>query len=210
MNGVLLIGIAGPSAGGKTSVTEKIYDKFSATNHVTVISYDDYYKDQTKLTMEERIKTNYDHPNAFDTDLLVKHLNMLKNFKSIEKPVYDFVAHNRSSNIEKIENSSIVIIEGLFTLLDNDIRKLLDIKLYVEEDPDICFIRRLQRDMNERGRSLDAVINQYTKFVKPMQEQFIEPTRKYADLILLHGGKNIVAIDMVGHMINNYIEKGSL
>lgn len=208
MNNVLLIGIAGPSAGGKTTVTEKIYDKFSTTNHVTVISYDDYYKDQTNMTMEERVLTNYDHPNAFDTDLLIEHLQTLKSGNTIDKPIYDFVEHNRSVECETIESSRIIIVEGLFTLLDKDIRELLDIKLFVEEDPDVCFIRRLKRDMAERGRTVDSVMKQYMDFVKPMQEQFIEPTRKYADVILLHGGKNIVAVDMVSNMIESYIQKG--
>lgn len=204
--GILFIGIAGPSAGGKTSVMENITKNFKE-EHITVISYDDYYKDQSHLTMQERYKTNYDHPSAFDTDLLLNDLTKLKKGEAIDKPVYDFVEHNRSNKRECVNPSSIIIIEGLFVLLDLEIRSLLDIKVYVEADADECFIRRLQRDKKERGRSTQSVIDQYLTTVKPMQERFIEPTRKYADVVVLHGGKNRVAVEMVSHLIENHIKK---
>lgn len=201
---ILFIGIAGPSAGGKTSVTANITNNFKDED-ITVINYDDYYKDQSNLTMEERYQTNYDHPNAFDTELLIKDLQSLKQGLSIEKPLYDFVTHNRSNQTEVVQPSHIIILEGLFALLDEEIRSLLDIKVYVEADADECFIRRLLRDRNERGRSTLSVVNQYLETVKPMQERFIEPTRKYADVVVLHGGKNVVAVEMVSKLIENHI-----
>ncbi len=201
----LIIGIAGPSAGGKTTVTQKILENFH-DSQITVISYDDYYKDQSHLSMEERYQTNYDHPNAFDTNLLLSDLTDLKNHKGIEKPIYDFVEHNRSEKTERIEPGNIIIVEGLFTLLESDLRDILDIKVYVTADPDECFIRRLLRDTTERGRTQESVINQYLETVKPMQEKFISPTKKHADVIVLRGGENKVAIEMVTHMINNYIK----
>ncbi len=204
---VLLIGIAGPSAGGKTTVTNKIISNFDPSE-VTVITYDDYYKDQSHLPLEERKKTNFDHPNAFDTDLLIEHLRSLINGEKIEKPIYDFKVNNRSDETEVVKPSKIIILEGLFTLLEPSIRELLDIKVYVEADPDECFIRRLIRDKNERGRTTESVINQYIETVKPMYERFIEPTRKFADVIILRGGENAVAIEMVSQIINSRIDKG--
>ncbi len=202
----LIIGIAGPSAGGKTTVTNKILEQFPEDT-ITVIKYDDYYKDQSELTMEERVKTNYDHPNAFDTDLLIADLMRLKSGVAIEKPVYDFVEHNRSEQTERIEPGNIIIVEGLFTLLESRIRELLDIKVYVTADSDECFIRRLKRDTVERGRTTESIINQYLNTVKPMKEKFIDPTRKFADVIVLRGGENHVAVQMVTHMISDHISK---
>lgn len=204
---VLLIGIAGPSAGGKTTVTNKITDNFK-DSEVTVITYDDYYKDQSHLPLEDRKKTNFDHPNAFDTDLLITHLKQLISGEKIEKPIYDFKVNNRSDETEVVKPSKILILEGLFTLLDQEIRELLDIKVYVEADPDECFIRRLVRDKRERGRTTDSVIQQYIKTVKPMYERFIEPTRKFADVIVLRGGENEVAIEMVSQIIKSRLDKG--
>lgn len=201
----LIIGIAGPSAGGKTTVTRKICERFSDEN-ITVISYDDYYREKKSFGESDRSKINYDHPNAFDTELLLKHLMQLKNNEPIKKPIYDFTVSDRSSEYELIEPTEIIIVEGLFTLLDKELLKLLDIKLYVETDSDECFIRRLVRDMNERERSLDSVINQYLSTVKPMYRQFIEPTRKYADIIIPRGGDNDVAIDLIQIKINSYIK----
>lgn len=201
----LIIGVAGPSAGGKTTVTNMILENFSE-DAISVIKYDDYYKDQSDLSMEERVKTNYDHPNAFDTDLLLKDLKTLREGKSINKPVYDFVEHNRSDRTEVIEPGNIIIVEGLFTLLEEEIRDLLDIKVFVTADSDECFIRRLIRDTTERGRTYDSIINQYLTTVKPMKEKFIDPTKKFADIIIPRGSENLVAVEMVTHMINNHIK----
>lgn len=204
---VLLIGIAGPSAGGKTTVTNLIRKEFSQ-DIVTVIAYDDYYKEQSSISLEERYLINYDHPNAFDSELLIKHIKMLKNGQVINKPKYDFVEHNRCKEFEQIKATKIIIIEGLFTLLEKEMLELIDIKVYVEADADECFIRRLKRDIKERGRTPEMVMDQYLKTVKPMQERFITPTRKNADVIVLRGGENKVAIEMVTHLINNHLQKG--
>ena len=204
---VLLIGIAGPSAGGKTTVTNLIRKEFD-DDIITVIAYDDYYKDQSTIELEERYKINYDHPNAFDTKLLVKHLKKLKNVETINKPKYNFVEHNRETETETIIPTKIIIVEGLFTLLEKELLDLINIKVYVEADQDECFIRRLKRDISERGRTLEMVMEQYLNTVKPMQERFITPTRKNADVIVLRGGENIVAIEMVTHLINNHLTKG--
>ncbi len=201
MNNCLIIGIAGPSAGGKTTVTKKIKEKFG--NEVIIIKYDDYYHDQAHLTPEERRKINYDHPNAFDTDLLIEHLKVLMSGKEVNIPIYDYTIDTRSNETKTVKPKSIIIIEGLFTLLEEEIRNLLDIKIYVETDLDICFIRRLKRDIKERKRTLESVIDQYVTTVKPMHEQFINPTRKYADFVVLNGGKNPIVIDMINNMISS-------
>lgn len=201
----MVIGIAGPSAGGKTSVTELIKEEIGK-NNVVVLKYDDYYKAQDHLTFEERVKVNYDHPNAFDTDLLIQDLVALREGQNIEKPTYDFKNHTRSKKTELILAKSVIIVEGIFTLLEEDLRRLLDVKVYVYEDNDICLIRRLKRDTGERGRSIDSVIEQYTTTVKPMQEQFIEPTRKFADVIILRGKKNDVAIKMISDNIKKFLK----
>ncbi len=202
MKDYLIIGIAGPSAGGKTTVTEKIKETFG--DDVVIIKYDNYYNDQTHLSFEERIKVNYDHPNAFDTELLLEHLQLLISGQTVKIPTYDFSSYNRSDIVNEVKPKKIIIIEGLFTLLEESIRNLLDIKIYVETDLDICFIRRLKRDIDERGRTLDSVISQYTEAVKPMHEKFINPTRKYADIVVLNGGKNPVVNNMINSMITNH------
>ncbi len=192
----LIIGIAGPSAGGKTSLTNKINTNLT-TSDVIIIKYDDYYKDQSHISFEKRLETNYDHPSSFDTELLINDLKSLKKGNSIEKPLYDFKEHNRKKETEIVKPKKVIILEGLFTLLDEELRDLLDIKLFVSEDSDICFIRRLLRDTKERGRTIESVIEQYTKTVKPMQERFVEPTKKYADLIVLRAKENDIAIKMI-------------
>ncbi len=204
MNKPLIIGIAGGTASGKSSVSKILYDAFSDQT-VTLLRQDDYYNDQSHLTMEERTKTNYDHPLSIDTDLLVKHLNKLIMGYAIEKPVYDYTLHTRSEQTEAVTPTSIIIVEGLFVLDDVKLRELLDIKLFVETDDDIRFIRRLIRDTTERGRTLESVILQYTESVKPMHEQFIEPTKRYADIIVPEGKTNTVAIDLLITKINSIL-----
>lgn len=204
MNKPLIIGVAGGTASGKTSVSTILYDAFSDRT-ITLLRQDDYYNDQSHMTLEERVKTNYDHPLSMDNELLVKHLKKLMLGYSIEKPVYDYTQHTRSELTEKIEPTKIIIVEGLFVLEDLQIRDLLDIKVFVEADDDIRFIRRLLRDTTERGRTIESVIAQYTESVKPMHQQFIEPTKKYADIIVPDGKTNTVAIDLLITKINSIL-----
>ena len=193
----IIIGIAGGSASGKTSIAKILSDAFDDQKSVVIIRQDDYYKDQSHLTMEERVLTNYDHPLAFDNDLLIQDLNQLLNRNSIKKPIYDFVHHTRSSQYEIIEACDVIILEGLFVLEDEKLRNLLDIKVFVDTDADIRFIRRLKRDVEKRGRTIQSVIDQYTVTVKPMHESFVEPSKKYAHVIIPEGSHNVVAIDLL-------------
>ncbi|WP_375178683.1 uridine kinase [Enterococcus rotai] len=192
----IVIGVTGGSGSGKTSVSRAIFNHFP--NHsIMMLEQDSYYKDQSHLSFEERLATNYDHPFAFDTDLLIEHLQQLINYQTIEKPVYDYVAHTRSSDIIIQEPKEVIILEGILILEDSRLRELMDIKLYVDTDDDIRIIRRIKRDMEERGRTLNSVIEQYLTVVKPMYHQFIEPTKRYADVIVPEGGENHVAIDLI-------------
>ncbi len=193
----IIIGIAGGSASGKTSIAKILSDAFDDQKSVVIIRQDDYYKDQSHLTMEERVLTNYDHPLAFDNDLLIQDLNQLLNRNSIKKPIYDFVHHTRSRQYEIIEACDVIILEGLFVLEDEKLRNLLDIKVFVDTDADIRFIRRLKRDVEKRGRTIQSVIDQYTATVKPMHESFVEPSKKYAHVIIPEGSHNVVAIDLL-------------
>lgn len=204
MNKPLIIGVAGGTASGKTSVSRTLYDTFSDRT-ITLLRQDDYYNDQSHMTIEERIKTNYDHPLSIDSDLLVKHLKQLMNGESVEKPTYDYANHTRSDVTETIAPTKIIIVEGLFVLEEVQIRELLDIKVFVESDDDIRFIRRLLRDTTERGRTIESVINQYIGSVKPMHEQFVEPTKKYADIIVPDGKTNTVALDLLITKINSIL-----
>lgn len=193
----VIIGITGGSGSGKTTIAHKIAEEFDDNDRITIITQDSYYKDNTDIPMEERMNINYDHPNAFDMPLLEKQLGMLLKRQAIEMPTYDFTAHTRSDETVHVEPADIIILEGILVLFNEEIRDLMDIKVYVDTDDDIRFIRRLERDMKERGRSLDSVINQYMDTVKPMYHQFIEPTKRYADIIVPEGGANNVAIDML-------------
>ena len=203
----VIIGIAGGSASGKTSIAKIILDTFEISNSVTIIREDDYHKDQSDMPMEERIKTNYDHPLAFDHDLLLEHLNKLINKERIEKPTYDFTIHTRSDVIEIVEPTDVIIIEGLFVLENKKVRDLLDIKIFVDTPSDERFIRRMLRDITDRGRTLDSVVSQYLKTVKPMHDEFVEPSKKYADLIIPEGKSNLVAIDLLTTKISSIIEE---
>ncbi|TWT26219.1 uridine kinase [Planomicrobium sp. CPCC 101110] len=204
-NRPVVIGIAGGSGSGKTSVTNSIYEVFKE-NSVVVIEQDYYYKDQSHLAFEERLKTNYDHPLAFDTDLLIEHINSLLERKPIEKPVYNYALHTRSEETVGIEPKDVIILEGILVLDDVRLRELMDIKLFVDTDADLRIIRRLLRDINERGRTIDSVIDQYLKVVRPMHNQFIEPTKRYADVIIPEGGQNQVAIDLMVTKIKTILE----
>ena len=201
----VIIGIAGGSASGKTSIAHTLHNTFEKTNSVVIIKEDDYYKNQDHLTMAQRVKTNYDHPFAFDHELLIKQLNDLISGKDIEKPTYDYVNHTRSHKTEIVTYSDVIILEGLFVLESKEIRDLLDIKVFVDTPSDVRFIRRLLRDVNERKRTLDSIVNQYLTTVRDMHEQFIEPSKKYADLIIPEGGHNYVAIDLLVTKISSII-----
>ena len=207
MKEAIIIGIAGGSASGKTSLAMQLYDYFKGNHKVKIIKQDDYYKDQSHLTFEERVKTNYDHPLAFDTDLLVDHLKKLKNKETIEKPTYDYTLHTRSDITETVEGRDVIILEGIFVLAEEKVRALCDILVYVDTASDIRFIRRLKRDIEERGRSVDSVCNQYLNTVRPMHEQFIEPSKKYAHIIIPEGGSNHVAVDLLITKIKSIVDE---
>lgn len=201
----IVIGVTGGSGSGKTSVSRAIFDHFSG-HSILMLEQDFYYKDQSELSFEERLKTNYDHPFAFDTELLVQHLQDLIKYKAIDKPVYDYSRHTRSEDIIHQEPKEVIIVEGILILDDPKLRELMDIKVYVDTDDDIRIIRRIKRDIEERGRTLDSVIEQYLNVVKPMHNQFVEPTKRYADIIIPEGGRNQVAIDLMTTKIHSIID----
>ena len=204
-NRPIIIGVTGGSGGGKTSVSRAILSHFP-DEKISMIEHDSYYKDQSHLTFEERIKTNYDHPNSMDRDLLIQHLKDLKNGTAVDIPVYSYVDHTRTGETKHFTPKKIVILEGILLLTDERVRQLADISVFVDTPSDICFIRRLQRDMEERGRSLQSVIDQYRATVRPMFLQFIEPSKQYADIVIPRGGKNRIAINMLKaqilHLLN--------
>jgi len=192
----ILIGIAGGSGSGKTLVAKRIFDELGS-DKVIIIQQDSYYKDLGHLTLEERKKQNFDHPNAFDHQFLIAQLKDLLAGKSIDQPVYDYTIHSRKTETRRIGEHVIIVLEGILILHDPELRKLMDIKIYVDTDDDVRLIRRIRRDVNERGRSLDSILDQYENSVRPMQLQFIEPTKRYADIIIPEGGYNLVAIDLL-------------
>ncbi|MDX5475940.1 MAG: uridine kinase, partial [Bacillaceae bacterium] len=205
----IVIGVAGGSGSGKTSVTKSIYEHFQ-NQSILMIEQDYYYKDQSHLPFEERLKTNYDHPLAFDNDLLIKHIEELLQYEPINKPVYDYTQHTRSDKVIEVEPKDVIIVEGILVLEDERLRNLMDIKLYVDTDADIRIIRRMLRDIKERGRTIDSVIEQYVTVVRPMHNQFIEPTKRYADIIIPEGGQNHVAIDLMVTKIQTILEQKSI
>ncbi|WP_291580807.1 uridine kinase [Clostridium sp. UBA6640] len=206
MNRPVLIGITGGTGSGKSTIAKEIYKSFGE-DCIAMIEQDSYYKDQSHLTSEERVKTNYDHPDAFDTKLLVEQLNKLVNGEAVEKPIYDFEIHNRVKETVKVESRDIIILEGILVLQEEILRDMLDIKIYVDTDPDVRFIRRMVRDVKERGRTIDSVITQYLTVVKQMHEQFTENTKRYADIIIPEGGQNKVAIDIITANIKQILQK---
>jgi uridine kinase len=204
----VVIGVAGGSGSGKTSVTKAIYESFKG-HSILMLEQDYYYKDQTHLPFEERLKTNYDHPLAFDNDLLIEHIEKLQRYEAVEKPVYDYAMHTRSNEVIHVEPKDVIILEGILVLEDERLRSLMDMKLFVDTDADLRIIRRLFRDIKERGRSMDSVIEQYVNVVRPMHNQFIEPTKRYADIIIPEGGHNHVAIDLMVTKIHTILEQKS-
>jgi len=206
MHRPISIGITGGTGSGKSTIAREIYKQFDDTC-IAMLEQDSYYKDQSNLSFEQRTKTNYDHPDAFDTSLLVLHLNLLLEGQVIEKPIYNFELHNRMKETILMEPKEIIIVEGILVLQEKVLRDMLDIKIYVDTDADVRFIRRLVRDINERGRTTDSVIKQYLNVVKPMHEQFTEPTKRHADIIIPEGGHNKVAIDIITSNIRQSLQK---
>ncbi|MFI8714010.1 uridine kinase [Brevibacillus brevis] len=204
MGNPVLIGVAGGSGSGKTTVAKELYRQFQ-NDSVTMIEQDSYYKDQSHLSPEERALTNYDHPFAFDNDLLLAHLQELMQGKAIQKPIYDFKVHNRKLEQIQVDPKDVIILEGMLILEDERIRNLMDIKVFVDTDADVRIARRIVRDIEERGRSLDSVVTQYLNVVRPMHLQFIEPTKRYADVIIPEGGYNRVALDLLSTKIGNIL-----
>ena len=198
----ILIGIAGGTGSGKTTLTKHLKKRFG--DDITVIGHDSYYKRQDR-PFEERCRQNYDHPDAFDTDLLVEHLKALKRGESIQRPVYSYVEHNRTDETVEIKPTKVILVEGILIFASQELRDMLDIKIFVETDADVRILRRCLRDVEERGRTLESVVTQYLTTVKPMHEQYVEPSRKYADIVVLEGGHNLVALDMIMQRIENHI-----
>ena len=192
----VVIGVTGGSGSGKTTVSKAIYNQLSGQS-LLILQQDSYYNDQSDMTMAQRHAVNYDHPLAFDTDLMIKQIQQLLAYEPIEKPVYDYEQYTRSSKTIHQEPRDVIIVEGVLILDDQRMRDLMDIKVFVDTDDDIRIIRRIQRDIKERGRTLDSVISQYLATVKPMYHQFVEPTKRYADIIVPEGGENEVAIDLL-------------
>ena len=206
----IVIAIAGASASGKSLIASTIYKELKdelGQDDIGIISEDAYYKDQSHLIMEERVKTNYDHPNSMDHDLLVAHLQALKQGNSVEIPEYDYTEHNRKSTVTYFPPKRIIILEGILLLTDEHIRNEIDVSIFVDAPLDICFIRRLQRDMQERGRTMESVVSQYRKTVRPMFLQFVEPSKQYADVIIPKGGKNRIAINILKAQIKQLLKQ---
>jgi uridine kinase len=191
-----VIGVAGGTGSGKTTVSRRIQEAVNI-NHIAYIQHDNYYRDQGQLSMDQRVRTNYDHPNSLETELLVQHLLSLRAGQAIDMPMYDFSLHTRSTQTQRVEPAPIILIEGILIFVEKELRELMDVRVFVDTDADIRFIRRLRRDMNERGRSLDSVVQQYMGTVRPMHMEFVEPSKRYADIIVPRGGDNRVAMEMI-------------
>ena len=192
----LIIGIAGGSGSGKSTVARGVADSLSGLS-VAFIDMDAYYRNHAHLSMAERRRINWDHPDAFDTDLLLAHLNALARGESVQKPVYDFVTHTRTARPEPVSPADVVVIDGLLLFVDERLRALCDVKVFVDADSDIRLVRRLRRDTVERGRPLEEILDQYLTTVQPMHLQFVEPSKRYADIIVPRGGHNTVAVEMI-------------
>ena len=201
----MVIGIAGGTGSGKTTLTKKLKERFGPD--VSVIYHDNYYKRHEGMTYEERSKLNYDHPDAFDTDRLVRDLITLRSGESIQCPVYDYTVHNRSDKTVEVKPTRVVIVEGILIFENKPLRDLMGIKIFVDTDADVRILRRILRDVKERERTLDSVVDQYLTTVKPMHEAFVEPSKKYADVIVPAGGYNVVALDMIVGRIKEHVGK---
>ena len=204
MENILVIGIAGGTGSGKTTLMINLIKEFS--EDVTILSHDNYYKRHDELTYEERCLLNYDEPNAFDTSLMVSQLDQLRHGQAIDCPVYDFTIHNRSDETVHIVPERVIIVEGILIFEPQALRELMDIRIFVDTDADIRLCRRIKRDVNKRGRSLESVLSQYQQTVKPMHEKYVEPSKKYANIVVPEGGKNVVALDMIEGVIRRHLE----
>ena len=204
-NNILVIGIAGGTGSGKTTLMKNLIKAFE--NDVTILSHDNYYKRHDELTYEERCKLNYDEPAALETDLMARHLDQLRQGNAIDCPVYDFTQHNRSDEAIHIEPKKVIIVEGILIFENQPLRDLMDIRIFVDTDADVRLCRRIKRDVNKRGRSLESVLLQYQETVKPMHEMYVEPSKKYANIIVPEGGKNLVALDMIMGRIQRHLEE---
>ena len=204
MDNILVIGIAGGSGSGKTTLMNNIVGRFA--DNITVLSHDSYYKRHDEMTYEERCGLNYDEPAALETDLMVKHLDLLRQGQAIDCPVYDFTVHNRSDEVVRIEPKSVIIVEGILIFENPELRDLMDIRIFVDTDADIRLCRRVKRDVNKRGRSLESVLTQYQDTVKPMYEKYVEPSKKHAHILVPEGGKNAVALELIENLIVKHIE----
>ena len=203
-NNILVIGIAGGTGSGKTTLMNNLIKAFQ--EDVTILSHDNYYKRHDDLTYEERCQLNYDEPAALETDLMAQHLELLRQGQAIDCPVYDFTQHNRSNETIRIEPRKVIIVEGILIFENQPLRDLMDIRIFVDTDSDIRLCRRIKRDVNKRGRSLESVLQQYQETVKPMHEMYVEPSKKYANIIVPEGGKNLVALDMIMGRIQRHLE----
>ena len=204
MENILVIGIAGGSGSGKTTLMNNIVARFQ--EDITVLSHDSYYKRHDDMTYEERCELNYDEPAALETELMVEHLKQLKDGTAIDCPVYDFTVHNRSAEVTHVEPKKIIIVEGILIFENEALRDLMDIRIFVDTDADIRLCRRVKRDVNKRGRSLESVLNQYQQTVKPMYEKYVEPSKKYAHILVPEGGKNTVAQDFIISLLEKHVE----
>ncbi len=204
MDNILVIGIAGGSGSGKTTLMKNLIQQFGDV--ITVLSHDNYYRRHDDLTFEERCELNYDEPSALETDLMVRHLTSLRAGQAIDCPVYDFSLHNRKDETLHVVPRQVIIVEGIMIFADKHLRELMDIRIFVDADADIRVCRRIKRDVNKRGRSLESVITQYQKTVKPMHEKYVEPSKRYADIVVPQGGKNLVALDMIVGRIQRHLD----
>ena len=204
-NKILVIGIAGGTGSGKTTLMKNLIEEFQ--NDVTILSHDNYYKRHDDLSYEERCGLNYDEPAALETDLMAYHLEKLRHGEAIDCPVYDFTQHNRSNETIRIEPRKVIIVEGILIFENQPLRDLMDIRVFVDTDADVRLCRRIKRDVNKRGRSLESVLQQYQETVKPMHEMYVEPSKKHANIIVPEGGKNLVALDMIRGRILRHLEE---
>ena len=205
MDQILVIGIAGGSGSGKTTLMKRLVEQFG--DHVSVVSHDNYYRRHDELTYEQRCLINYDEPAAFETDLMARHLDCLRNGQAIECPVYDYTIHNRSDVTFTIEPRKVIIVEGILIFENEALRNLMDIRIFVDTDADVRLCRRIKRDVNKRGRTLESVLTQYQDTVNPMHEQYVEPSKKYANLVVPEGGKNLVALEMITDRIRRHLRE---